>query len=98
MARDIYIAPRGLAAAYNEKFGLWHAVPVDEEHELISALFNNDLSRDEWESIPGIVAVGNELSHIPIGDATAEALGIAIGSLPKDVRKHIRTTRNHPLF
>ena len=98
MARDIYIAPQGLATAYNEKFGVWHAVPLEDGTELISALFNNDSLRDEWETLPCINAVGNELSNIPIDDDVADKIGIARKSLPKDVRKHIRATRNHRLF
>jgi hypothetical protein len=102
MARNLYLAPTELASAYNEKFAVWHAIPVgDGTMELISALFSTDRAQDAWESLPGITVIGNELSQAQIDADAATILAdfaVTPDMTPGDVRKLIRTTYPHPLF
>jgi hypothetical protein len=102
MARNLYLAPVGLAEAYNQKFALWHSVPVgDGTQELISALFSATTSQDDWESIPGVSVVGNELSQAQIDADVATVLAdlaVTPDMTASDVRKHIRANIPHPLF
>jgi hypothetical protein len=102
MARDLYVAPAGLAEGSNNRFSFWHALPIGETGlDLISVHFNDDSQRDEWEALPGVQIVGNELSAAQI-DADIAAILSEVGvdptMTPKAVRTHIRTTVPHPLF
>lgn len=100
--RDIYVVPIGTHMMHGHLFSNFHAIPVgDGQNEIVSVLFGSEASRDTWEAVPGVRAVGNELDRGEIPEdvaATLSGLGVTRTMTAKAVRRHVRVSLPHPLF
>lgn len=104
--RHLYIVPAGFHVNCIHYCSFWHGTELPSGEHLVSMQFSDEYSQREWESMPGVEAVGSEHDPTPVDQKHVDRLthmGVKAHHTARDVRKMAQKrsddpTRSHKLM